>query len=176
MDFVTFKSPSHPALNALAAQINSEAKIAGIPPCLLAAIAMRETGGKNIFQYGMPHAPGCGVGVCQITAGVNWSNAAAPTFAGYKLLDVADNLYVAAAYFLRPLMTDAARWQRDDPAGFQAAFEGQQAYAIAAGFNAGEGADLRALQLRRDVDASTTDDYAHGVFAFYTAFVAESHA
>lgn len=176
MDFVRFNDPSHPALNALRAPINNEAEIAKVPPCLLAAIVARETGGRNVFQEGMPHADGCGVGLTQITAGVCWDDAANPTFHGYRLLNEAENLYVAAAYFLAPLIASAARLQRDNPGGFEHSCKGQIVYAAAAGFNAGWGAVLRAVSQGRDCDDFTTNRYATDVLARYEAFVAASHA
>ena len=55
---------------------------------MLAAIVCRETGGQNILQIGMAPGPGCGVGLTQITSGVDWSVASAPTYPGYgPLLD-----------------------------------------------------------------------------------------
>lgn len=176
MDFVAFKSPSHPALNALAAKINAEAMIAKIAPCLLAAIVARETGGQNILQEGMAPGPGCGVGLCQITAGVDWSSITQPTFHGYDLLDESDNLYVAAAWFLSPLVTSAERVQEASPAAFQRSCRGQVVYAVAAGYNAGWGEVQNALLLGTDADGGTTNGYAVDVLAKYAAFVAESHA
>jgi hypothetical protein len=176
MDFVRFKSPSHPALNALAPQINAEAEIAKIAPCLLAAIVARETGGRNILQEGMPPGPGCGVGLCQITAGVSWTSITRPTFQGYDLLNESDNLYVAAAYFLSPLASSAARAQAANPAAFATSCRGQIVYAVAAGFNAGWGEVQSALARGADADGGTTNGYAADILSKYTAFVAESHA
>ena len=174
MDFVRFSAPSHPALMAYQHDINGEAEIAKIPPCLLAAIVWRETGGRNILQIGMDPGPGCGVGLTQITSDVDWSVPGKPTYEGYALLVPADNLYVAAAFFLAPDLAAAARLQRDDPAGFAAACRGQQIYAAAGAFNGGEGALRTAVAQGVDFDAFTTNDYASDVLAKYLALVTES--
>lgn len=175
MDYVRFDDPSHPALNALRSLINNESEIAKVPPCLLAAIVARETGGRNIFQTGMPKGPGCGVGLTQITAGVCWDEVDNPRFQGYPLLNQADNLYVAAAYFIAPLIASAARAQREDPHAFAVSCKGQIAYAVAAGYNAGWGAVQRALARGVDCDAYTTNGYAEDVFQKYVSFVEASH-
>lgn len=175
MDNVLFNDPSHPALNALRSLINNEAQIAKVAPCLLAAIVARETGGRNVLQEGVAPGPGCGVGLCQITAGVDWSNLDVPTFQGYPLLNEADNLYVAGAYFLAPLVASAARVQRDNPHAFEVSCRGQIVYAVAAGYNAGWGEVQKALARGVDCDGGTTDGYAADVLAKYEEFVAASH-
>lgn len=175
MDSVHFNAPSHPALMAYQHDINGEAEVAKIPPCLLAAIVWRESGGQNILQEGMSPGPGCGVGLTQITASVDWSNPSKPVFQGYDLLNAADNLYVAAAFFLAPLITQATRAQRDQPDAFAAACKGQIIYAVAAGYNAGWGAVTDAMFRLTDVDANTTNGYATDTLAKYEALVAESH-
>lgn len=175
MDFVAFKAPSHPALNGLASIINTEATIAKIPPCFLAAVVNRETGGQNIFQEGVPRGPGCGVGLAQITSGVDWDNPVKPTFEGYDLMDEADNLYVAGAFFLAPAIKSALRLQIADPVGFQQFGGGQVIYYAAAAYNAGWGAVISRFKAGKDPDGGTTDGYAHAVYEFYAAFVAESH-
>lgn len=157
-----------------ASAVNNEAQIAKVPPCLLAAIMWRETGGTNEYQIGMPHAPGCGVGLTQITSNVEWSNPDDPTLDGFHLMKPADNLYVAAAYYLAPLLANAARAQRDVPAAFEASCRGQQVFAVAAGFNAGWGAVQRALAEGVDADRFTTDAYAGDVLVKYEELVTES--
>ena len=175
MDFVTFKSPSHPALDALSSEINAEATIAKIPPCFLAAIVNRETGGRNIYQTGMPHAPGCGVGLTQITSGVDWANPDDPTFQGYHLFKPGENLYVAAAFFLAPAIQSALRLERDTPISFSQYGDGQVVYYAAAAYNEGWGAVINRFMAGKDPDGGTTDSYAKDVLATYEAFVAESH-
>lgn len=173
MNFVRFNDPSAPSLNRLAREINGEAEIAKIPPCLLAAIVNRETGGRNVLQDGMSPGPGCGVGLCQITAGVDWKDSH-PRFAGYDLLNESDNLYVAAAYFLAPLIASASRIQRDNPQGFERSCRGQVIYAAAAGYNGGFGMVLDAVAGGYDCDAHTTNGYAADVFSHYLAFCEKS--
>ena len=176
MNFASFNAPQHPALMAYQHDINGEAEIAKIPPCLLAAIVWRESSGQNILQEGMPPGPNCGVGLTQITAGVDWSNLAQPTFQGYRLLDPADNLYVAAAFFLAPLISQAARAQRDTPAPFTLSCKGQIIYAVAAGYNAGWGKVSLAMAQGVDCDTFTTNRYATDVLSKYELLVAESTA
>ena len=176
MNFVDFHSPTHPALNALARTINAEARIAKVPACFLAAIVNRETGGRNIFQTGMPLGDGCGVGLTQITSGVVWNKAKMddPTFEGYHLMDEASNLYVAAAFFIAPLIQSALRLQRDAPVSFDRFGNGQVAYYAAAGYNEGWNAVLSRFDQGIDPDGGTTDNYAKAVAAMYDAFVNEA--
>ena len=176
MNFVSFNAPDHPALMVFQHDINGEAEIAKIPPCLLAAIVWRESGGQNILQEGMAPGPGCGVGLTQITAGVDWTNPSRPTFQGYPLLDPADNLYVAAAFFLAPLISQAARAQRDYAASFALACKNQIIYAVAAGYNAGWGKVSLAMAQGVDCDTFTTNRYATDVLSKYELLVAESTA
>ncbi len=176
MDFVRFNAPSHPALMAYQHDVNGEAEIAKIPPCLLAAIVWRETGGQNILQIGMEPGPGCGVGLTQITSDVDWSAPAKPSYQGYDLLVAADNLYVAAAFFLAPALAAAVRLQRDNPAGFSVACHGQLVYGAAGAYNAGTGALQQAVAQGVDLDVYTTNNYASDVLAKYLALVGESHS
>ncbi len=174
MNFVGFNAPNHPALMAYQHDINGEAEVAKIPPCLLAAIVWRESGGQNILQEGMSPGPGCGVGLTQITAGVDWSLPQNPSFQGYDLLHPADNLYVAAAFFLAPLISQAERAQRDTPAPFAVACKGQIVYAVAAGYNAGWGAVQTAMFRGVDADEYTSNNYAKDVLGKYALLVQES--
>jgi len=183
MNFVKLNVPSHPALQALRQQINDEAIIAKVPPCLLAAIVWRETDGKNILQYGadpntgiLPDGTTAGVGLTQITSGVDWSNPKDPTIHGYHLLKESDNLYVSAAYYLAPLMASAARAQRDNPSEFNVSCHGQQVYAIGAGYNGGWGTVQAAMANGTDADSNTTDGYATDLQAKFDSLVSESLA
>jgi len=177
MDYIHFHAPSHPALMQWQSPINNESEIAKIPPCLLAAIVWRETGGVNELQIGVPTGPGCGVGLTQITSNVDWSNISDPTYAGYHIYTKpADNLYVAAAYYLAPLLASAARAQRDYPAEFTVSCHGQQVVFVAAGYNAGLGAVQNAMAQGVDVDIFTTNGYAADCLSKYESLVAESHA
>ena len=174
MNFISFDAPNHPALMPYQHDINGEAEIAKIPPCLLAAIVWRESGGQNILQEGVAPGPGCGVGLTQVTAGVDWARPDAPSFQGYPLLDPADNLYVAAAFFLAPLVSQAARAQRDMPAPFALSCKNQIVYAVAAGYNAGWGAVQKAMFRGVDADEYTTNNYAKDVLGKYALLVDES--
>lgn len=174
MDLVKFKAPSAPAINQWASQINHACSGTNVPPCLLAAIVARESNGRNVFQAGVPMGPGCGVGLCQITFGVNWETDR-PTFNGLDLLTPSSNLHVAVYSFLIDLIGNAVAAQRNDTAAFGRACRGQVVFAAAAGYNAGWGKVELALALGVDADEYTTDGYAGDVFNRYLAFVTESH-
>lgn len=174
MDFVPYHDPGRPALNAWAGIINKEAGRA-FPPCLVAAVMNRETGGANVFQKGMPKGPGCGVGLMQITSSVDWSNVDDPMLYGYHLMRPEDNIHCAVAFYLVPALIVAARLQQNDPQGFEAACHGQLAYGVAAAYNAGPGALQKAVAGRFDVDTLTTNDYASDVFDTYVAMAGASH-
>lgn len=145
-----------------------------VPPCLLAAIVKRESHGKNVLQDGIPPGPGCGVGLCQITYNVDWSDINNPKFNGYELLDPSQNLHVAANFFLAPAIGEAKEIQATQPAKFAIAADGQVAYGAAAVYNAGWGAMQKALDLATDVDQFTTDNYASGVYGYYLTFCNQS--
>lgn len=179
MDFVPFNAPDHPALNAFAFSINNQAKAAHIPPCALAAIVSVETGGRSIFQEGVAPGPGCGVGLCQITSGVDWTNLAEPTYHGgeqtWVLLDPSSNLYVAARYFLAPAIDECMALRSSHPTAMNAWNPEILFYAFGA-YNAGFGT-VRAAVLEGDnPDRFTTDDYAARAFAAYKSFLLSSHA
>lgn len=176
MDFTRFSDPSQPAINAWARDINAEAIIAGVPPCALAAIVDNETDGRNILQEGMPAGPGAGVGLCQITAGVDWSNPDRPTYETYNLWDPAQNLYVAAAYFLAPAIADAARLQREDLAGFSRWGNGQVLWYAFAAYNEGWGGVYSRYAQGLNPDDTTTNGYAQRAYAAYIEFLAASRA
>ena len=130
-----------------------------VEPCMLAAIVSRESGGRNIFQVGIPAGEGCGVGLCQITANVSWSNLAQPTYHGFQLLDPLSNLTVAARYFLEPCLEQF-------PDSHVAAF---------AAYNLGGGGVQRELDEHMDPDTYTTGhDYGHAVFTDWINFTAAS--
>ena len=175
MDFVAFGDSSIPAIYVLRSSINAEATIAKVPPCALAAIVDNESGGENELQQGMSPGPGTGVGVCQITAGVDWSNYAHPTYEGYDLWNVADNLYVAAAFFLAPAIQSALRLQRDDPTGFARFGDGQVLFYAAAGYNEGWSAVMKRYNAGQNPDDMTTDGYAARFVTAYNDFVNGSH-
>ena len=176
MNFVKFNAPDYPALMAYQNDIQYASDQATIPACLLAAIVWRETGGQNEYQIGMPHGPGCGVGLTQITSGVDWSSIDDPTYQGYHLMTPADNLYVAANYFLRGLMKSAEAAKTENPIGFETSCRGQIIYAVAAGYNAGFGAVLDAITRGIDVDTLTTNGYAGDCLQKFITLVDASEA
>jgi len=175
MDFVKFNDPAHPALMQYRNDIQYAADQAGIPACLLAAIVWRESGGQNILQIGMQPGPGCGVGLTQITAGVDWSNPNDPTYQGYHLMQPADNLYVAATFFLKGLVQNAQNAEQNNPQAFTASCRGQIVFAAACGYNAGWGAVSAAMQQGVDADTKTTNGYGADVLAKYITLVNDSH-
>jgi hypothetical protein len=130
-------------------------------PCMLAALVLRESGGQNIFQKGVLPGPGCGVGLCQITYGVDWSDIINPTYPGVPglLLDPATNLKVAAHYFLEPALE---KFPNDHVAAF-------------ASFNLGSNAVQNELIEGLSPDAWTTGhDYGIDVFTSWINFSAAS--
>jgi len=129
-----------------------------VDACMLAAIVARETGGQNILQIGVSPGPGCGVGLCQITSGVDWSVISAPAFPGYgPLLDPHTNLLVASCEFLVPLF-------RQFPNNHLAVF---------AAYNVGPSAVSNELQHGLSPDAWTTNhDYGTDVFTSWINFSA----
>lgn len=184
MDFVRFADPSHPGVNQWAAHINAEAALAAppVPSCALAALVARESGGRNVLQDGadpktglLPDGTTAGVGLCQITSGVDWSNPLDPTRDGYHLFKPDENLYVAAAYFLGPAIKHATYLKAEYPTAFGLFGGGQLLYYAFCAYNAGDGSVEKALRAGHDPDDFTTNHYGAGTMAFYLAFVAASH-
>jgi hypothetical protein len=177
MDTVELRVPSHPGINALAVSINNQARSAGVPPCALAAIVANETGGRNVYQEGMPKGPGCGVGLCQITSGVNWSGDG-PTYLAdgqaWDLMDPSSNLYVAAKYYLAPAIAEITNDRINHRTQYER-FSGEVLYFVFAAYNAGLGEVLSCVHTGDDPDAYTTDHYAQRAFILYRTFVAESY-
>jgi hypothetical protein len=157
----SFNVPWRPALMRYSDSFSKAARATDlVQPCMLAAVVARETGGQNVLQIGVPPGNGCGVGLCQITSGVNWSVLAAPSFPGYgPLLDPEINLLVTAKEFLEPLL-------KQFPDNHLAAF---------AAYNAGPGSIEKALAEGVGPDAWTTNhDYGSDVFASWINFTAAS--
>ncbi len=181
MDFVEYV-PVDPTsgVGQWSVSINNQARAARVPACALAAIVARETGGRNILQEGVPPGPGCGCGLAQITAGVDWDSALAPTFLfegrAWELLDPSSNLYIAGKAFLAPAIANCTTLQELAPQSFARWGAGQVLYYAFASYNAGFGAVSRAIYGGMDPDSSTTNSYAHDVISRYTAYVAASHA
>ena len=155
-----FNVPSKPALQRYRAQFTQAAKATKlVDACMLAAIVERESGGRNILQENMPPGPGCGVGLCQVTYAVDWSDLAHPTYPGYgKLLDPLTNLRVAASAFLEPAL-------RAFPGNLPAAF---------AAYNLGISGVQSEIAEGLNVDARTTDGYSAAVYRNYVNFAAAS--
>jgi soluble lytic murein transglycosylase-like protein len=156
-----FNVPWRPALQQYAAAYqNAAAGTRGVDPCMLAAIVARESGGQNILQIGLAPGPGCGVGLCQITSGVDWSVSSAPTYPNYgPLLDPNINLQVAAHEFLDPLLQ---------------MFPNNH-IAVFAAYNVGGGAVKKEVAAGLSPDAWTTGhDYGTAVFSDWINFVAAS--
>jgi hypothetical protein len=182
-DCVPFKDPGWGNdFPQLATTINAEASAAGarVPPCALGATIMRESHGQNVLQAGKPPGPGAGVGYCQITSGVNWSDLKHPTYAFaskvYDLWDPASNLYVGAAAFLAPAIGKMTTLQAKlgpiampNPVLF---------YAFAC-YNQGIGKITGIIEAGGDaaaVDAATTKHYASGTLVLYDQAVKVSHS
>ena len=176
MDFVAFTAPNRPALDRWKVSINNQAHAANVPPCALAAIVMRETGGRNVLQDGMPVGPGCGVGLCQITANVNWSDKNGPTYGttNFNMLDPSSNLYVAAEFFLAPAIKECLLL-REKFGQQMNAINSEILYFAFAAYNAGFGAVQSAIWAGHDPDSFTTDHYAQGTLDFYHEFVSTAH-
>lgn len=175
MDFSRFTT-TDPQLVGLEKYINLEADLEGVPPCMLATVVKIESGGRNIFQENKRRGSGCGVGLCQITYGVNWSDPDHPTFNGLELLDPLQNLRASARFFLAPALTMAQALRGEYPEEFEAFGEGQIAYYAFAIYNAGETAVRGQLARSLDPDLVTHDDYAARSMAVFASFVQQAHA
>src|ERR1700680_325928 len=99
MDFVAYHDPTNPRIDQWASLINAKAIAANVPPCALAAIVERESGGDKDAKS----ADG-GWGLGQITAGVDAHGVFTQT--GQNMLDPVSNLEVAARYFLAPALKE----------------------------------------------------------------------
>jgi hypothetical protein len=169
MDFSLFKAVGKFAINdfpTIEKSINNQAHAARVPPCALAAIIMRESAGRNIFQEGVPHDdPNCGYGYAQITYGANRSDPEHPTFVlngkTYDLFDPSSNLYIAAQAFLGPAISNMLALRQS------VSMPNEILYYAFGAYNAGFAAVARALHAGEDVDSVTTDNYASGTLALY---------
>jgi hypothetical protein len=125
-----------------------------------AAVVQRESGGQNILQEGMPPGAGCGVGLCQITYGVNWASPSSPCFPGFgDLFNPLINLRVAATQFLQPALEQF-------PYNHIAAF---------AAYNLGISAVQQEIAEGLDPDARTAgSNYGYDVFTNWINFTAAS--
>ena len=176
MDFAVLNC-TQPEVKPWQVQINQEAIRANIPPCFLGAIVWRESNGRNILQEGVRPGPGCGVGLTQITWGVDWSIPYRPKFNGYDLLDPNQNLYVSASLFAAPAISEAKQCEESGNPAFEPATNGtgQVLYAAACIYNSGWGGFQKALDQGVDCDQFTTNNYASDVFGKYMTLLAQSH-
>jgi hypothetical protein len=180
VNFVTFSASADAEVGPLADQINEACRGTVIPPCFLAAIVKRETGGRNILQIGVPPGPGCGVGVCQITYAVRWDDTSRPTFSGasgreYDLQSVPDNLACAVVEFLTPLAGQMESLRSVSPTLYGQCAAGQILCGVAAGYNAGYAPVASAVANAQQVDSVTTGgNYASAVFQSYLDFCVAS--
>jgi membrane-bound lytic murein transglycosylase MltF len=167
MDFVDYADPAKPAIDRFRDLINRFAKAASVPPCALAAIVERESGGD-------PNAISAdgGYGLCQITSGVDAHGVYTQT--GANMLDPASNLETAARFFLAPAIAQCEQLRarfapRMNPIAPEILY-----FAFCA-YNAGFGAVQSAVQNGTDPDARTTNRYGAGTLALYHADLAASH-
>lgn len=181
MDYIAFKplDPKDP-VGQWAESINTQARAAKIPACLLAAIVQRESGGRNILQEGVPPGPGCGCGLTQVTSSVLWLTLDKPQykFQGqyWDLLDPSSNLFIAAKAFLLPAMINCRTLTSLCPETTARFGNGQLVFYVACSYNAGFGAVTKAVYAGVNPDKLTTDNYGSAVLATYEQYVAESHA
>ena len=180
MNFVPFLASADQEVGKYADQINEACAGTVVPPCFLAAIVKRETGGLNILQIGVTPGPGCGVGLCQITYDVNWDDPSRPTFSGangreYVLQSVPDNLACAVVEFLTPLVGQMEGLRSASPTLYGQCAAGQILCGVAAGYNAGYTAVANAVANAQQVDTVTENgNYASDVFRHYLNFAVAS--
>jgi hypothetical protein len=185
MDYADYR-PTQPDsdMGTLAPLLNAQAKAASIPPCLLAAIVQRESGGRNIIEEGVPPGPGAGAGVAQITANVLWLTLDKPQykFQGqyWDLLDPSSNLFIAARAFLKPALINCATLVALCPQTTSKFGNGQLAFFVACSFNAGFSTVTNAVYAGQNPDFVTTFEqgsyYGSAVLATYEQYVTDSHA
>lgn len=180
MDFVPFVVPTSWGWpQGLSDIVNQKARLAGVPSVALGTILEMETEGHNIFQRGVTRGPGCGVGECQITYDVDWTNLDNPLFYGkkhrwrtYQLIQQHDNIECAAVEFLAPAIVQAVALALQYPG---TPWSENAIYLAFAVYNAGYDAVSTQLELGLDPDLATTDGYAGRAFALYEAAREKSH-
>jgi hypothetical protein len=157
----------HPSLMQYASLYTKAANLSkNVEPCMLAAITNRESGGRNVIQAGtnlttmlLGDGTRPGVGVCQITAGVDWTDLQSPKFQTFELWDPLSNITVAALFFLQPGLDQF-------PDNHRAAFDS---------FNLGGGGVQQELDHGMDKDTlSTGGNYGITVFTDWINFTAVS--
>jgi soluble lytic murein transglycosylase-like protein len=146
----------HPGVDRWNSLYNSIAPRYGVPPNLLKAHVLYESGGDPNIVGSIP-PPGCGL--AQITSGVNQSNGEF-LYEGANILDPAFNLTVACKNFIKPNIE---------------AFP-NNIDAVVAAFNAGISAVQQALSEGRDPSTATYGAwYVPAVTGAYTWFCEQSH-
>jgi hypothetical protein len=157
----------HPSLMQYASLYTKAANLCkNVEPCMLAAITNRESGGRNVIQAGtnlttmlLGDGTRPGVGVCQITAGVDWTDLKSPKFETFELWDPLSNITVAARFFLQPGLDQF-------PNDHRAAFDS---------FNLGGGGVQQEIAHGVDPNALTTGgNYGITVFTDWINFTAVS--
>jgi len=170
VDFTTFISdPDVPAVAQWAEIINSQAATAGdtaFPPCALGAVISRESRGENVLQAGKKPGPGCGVGLTQITSGVDWSDLSDPKYRTYRLLDTTSNILVAVRFFLIPALNRCLDLRNEYKAVMET-ISPQILYFVFAAYNAGFGTVRRSVMASEDPDRHTTHLYAANTLKRY---------
>lgn len=167
MDFVAYKDASNSAINQWAALINQYAGASSIPPCALAAVVERESGGNKNAK-----SPDGGWGLAQITYGVDANGVYTAT--GQNMLDPASNLEVACKYFLGPAIKECLLL-REQYSSTMNGINGEILYFAFIAYNAGFGTVQKAVAAGNDPDAKSTNHYGAGTLAIYHRDVQRSH-
>jgi hypothetical protein len=166
MDFREYMDPTNNAIDRYRLEINAQAKAATVPPCALAAIVEQESGGQNILQQGISPGPGCGVGLCQITFGVDWSDPLDPRFGRHALLTPVDNLTVGASEFLKPAI-DAMITLRAFHGDYMESVNEALLFWVFCCYNAGIDFVEGCVKDHRDPDEETTAFYGTRALTLY---------
>jgi len=158
LDMIVAMRAGHPGCDRWDSLINQIAPQYSVPPNLLKAIILYESGGDpNIISFDT------GCGLCQITSGVIVHGAGVDTSYSYETQDILDpayNMMVACRDHIKPAM-------QTFPANLNA---------IVAAYNAGIGAVTAALQAGRLPSSVTYASwYVPAVTQAFAWFCAASH-
>ncbi len=168
MDFVAYRDPSNAAINQWAALVNQYANASSVPPCALAAIVERESGGNKDARSGDG-----GWGLAQITYGVDANGIYTAT--GQNMLDPASNLEVGAKYFLAPAIKECLLL-RERYGSTMNGINSEILYFAFIAYNAGFGTVHKSVAAGNDPDPHSTNHYGAGTLALYHTDVQRSHA